>query len=53
MVEKCFYEETEAGGGLWKTAESRRGAFGDYELMTAPQYFGKWLVDENKWRRVK
>ena len=30
-----------------------RGFLGDHELVKAPKYFGKWLVDENKWRRVK
>ena len=31
----------------------RRGALGDHELVTSPKYCGKWLVDENKWWRVK
>ena len=26
---------------------------GDHELVIAPKYCEKWLVDENKWPRVK
>ena len=32
---------------------ARRLDLGGHELVTAPKYCGKWLVDENKWRRVK
>ena len=32
---------------------ARRGGLKDHELVIAPKYFGKCLVDENKWRRVK
>ena len=32
---------------------ARRGTLSYHDLVTAPKYCGKWLVDENKWRRVK
>ena len=28
MVENTIYEDTEAGGGLWKTSESKEGDHG-------------------------
>ena len=53
MVENTLDEDTDAGGvdGIWM--RSRRGSLGDHELVTAPKYCGKLLVDENKWQRVK
>ena len=36
-----------------RRTRSRGRALGDHEIVTAPKYFGKWLVDENKWRRAK
>ena len=53
MVDNTLDEETEAGGVDGIQPKSRRGALGDHELVTAPKCCGKWLVDENKWRRVK
>ena len=53
MVENTLDEETEAGGVHRRRLRARRGNLGDHELVTAPKYCGKRLVDENKWRRVK
>ena len=53
MVDNTLDEDTEAGGFDWRLMKSRRGTLGDHELVTAPKYCVKWLVDENKWRRVK
>ena len=53
MVENTLDEETEAGGVDGRRLRARKGALGDHELVAAPTYCGKWLVDENKWRRVK
>ena len=53
MVDKRLDEETESGGFDRRRKIARRGNLGDHELMTAPKYCGKWLDDENKWRRVK
>ena len=53
MVEETLYEETEAGGVYGRRLRSRRRTLGDNELVTAPKYCGKWLVDDNKSRRVK
>ena len=53
MVENTFDEDTEAGGVDIRRLIARRGTLGEHELVTAPKYCGKWLVDENKWRRVK
>ena len=47
MVENKIDEYTEAGGVDVIRLISRRGALGDHELVTAPKYCGKWLVDEN------
>ena len=52
MAEKKIDEETEAGGVDSRRMRSRMGTLGDHELVTAPKYCGKWLVDENTWRRV-
>ena len=46
MDENTLDEETEAGGAGGR--QLRRGTLGDHELVTAPKYCGKWLVDENK-----
>ena len=53
MVENTLDEETEAGGVCGRRLRARRGDLVDHELVIAPTYCGKWLVDENKWRRVK
>ena len=53
MVENTLDEEIEAGGVDGRNLRSRRETLGDHELVTDPKYFGKWFVDENKWRRVK
>ena len=53
MVENTLGEETEAGGLNGRRLRSMRGTLGDYELLKAPKYCEKWLVGENKWRRVK
>ena len=52
MVENTVDEETEAGGVDGIRLRARRGALKDHELVIAPKYCGKWIVDENKWRRV-
>ena len=47
-------EEAEAGGGGdGRRLRPRRGVLGDHELVIAPKYCGRWLVDENKWWRAK
>ena len=48
MVDNKLDEDTEAGGvgGIW-TIE-RMGALVYHELVIAPKYCGKLLVDENK-----
>ena len=53
MVENTLDEETEAGGVGGRWLRSRRETLGDHELVTAPKYCGKCLVDENKWQKVK
>ena len=53
MVENTLDEETEAGGVDGIQLRSSRGALVDHYFLTAPKYCGKWLVDENNWRRVK
>ena len=53
MVENTLYEETEAGGVGGRRMRAMRETLGDHEFVIAPKYFGKWLVDENKWCRVK
>ena len=52
MVYNTLDEETEAGGVEGRQLKAMRGALGDRELVTAPKYCLKWLVDENKWWRV-
>ena len=41
------------GGVDGRRLRASRVTLGDHEIVTAPEYCGKWLVDENKWRRVK
>ena len=41
------------GGGDGIRLRARRGTLVDHDIVTAPKYCGKWLVDENKLRRVK
>ena len=53
MVEKKLYEEIESKGVDKRQLRVRRGVLVDHELVSAPKYCGKWLVDENKWQRVK
>ena len=53
MVYNTPDEETKAGGVDLMWLRASRGDLGYHELVTAPTYCGKWLVDENKWRRVK
>ena len=53
MVDITLDEETEAGGVYGRRMRASRGVLGDHELVTAPTYYVKWLVDENEWRRVK
>ena len=53
MVENTLDKVTEAWGVEGRRLRARRGAFGDHELVTAPKYYGKLLVDKNKWQRVK
>ena len=53
MVENILDEETDTKGVDGRRLRARRGTLGDHTLMTAPKYCGKWLVDENKRRRVK
>ena len=53
MVDNTLDEETEAGGVDVRRLVARIGTLGDHELVTDPKYCGKWLVDENKWWRVK
>ena len=53
VVENTLDEEIEAGGVDGRQPRAMRGALGDHEIVTAPKYCGKWLVDENKWRGVK
>ena len=52
MVENTIYEDTEAGGVYGRLLRARRGTMGDYEIVTAPKYGVKWIVDENKCWRV-
>ena len=53
MVGNKLDEQPEAGESDGIRMISRRGILGYHEIVTAPTYCGKWLVDENKWRRVK
>ena len=53
IFDNTIYEETEAGGVDVIQLRSRRGYLLYHELVTAPKYCGEWLVDENKWHRVK
>ena len=53
MVEETLDEETKAYGVNGGRLRTRRGTLREHELVTATKYCGKWLVDENKWRRVK
>ena len=46
VVENALDEEEEA-------SRVEEGALGDHELVAAPKYCGKWLADDNKWRRDK
>ena len=40
-------------GGFGRRLRSRKGALGDHELVTAPKYCVKLLVDDNKWEEVQ
>ena len=53
MVENTLDDETGVRGFGVKLLRESRGTLGDHELVTAPKYCGKWLVDDNKWQRVK
>ena len=53
MAENTLDEETQAGGVDGRRLRARREALGYHEIVTAPKYCGKWLIDENKWWRVK
>ena len=53
MVDNTLDEDTEASGVDGRRMMSSGGTLGDLKLVTAQTYCGKWLVDENKWRRVK
>ena len=50
MVENTLDKVTEAWGVEGRRLRARRGAFGDHELVTAPKYYGKLLVDKNNGR---
>ena len=52
MIENTLDKETYVGRVYGRCLRARRGALVDHELMTAPKYFGKWLVGANKWRGV-
>ena len=52
MVENTLEDEIDSGGIDRRRLLSRSGTLGDHELVTAPKYCGKWIVDENKWQRV-
>ena len=53
MVDKKIGEDTDDGGVDGIKLIGRRGTLGDHAILTASKYCGKWLVDENKWRRSK
>ena len=53
MVDNTLDEETESGGVNGRRPREMRRALGDHDLLTAPKYCGKCIVDENKWRRIK
>ena len=53
MVENTLYEQERDSKDYGIRIREKRGSSGDHELMTAPKYCVKWLVEENKWRRVK
>ena len=53
MVENTLDGETEAREVNGRWLRVRRGTLEDHELLTAPKYCGKFLVDKNKWQRVK
>ena len=53
MVDNTLDEYTEDVGVNGRRMIERRRTLGYHKLAKAPKYDGKWLVDENKWRRVK
>ena len=53
MVYNTLDEYTEAGGVDVRRSRARKGSLGYHENLIYPKDFVKWLVDENKWRRVK
>ena len=46
MVEKTLDGYIESGGFGGRRMISSRGTLGGHELMKAPKYCGKWLVDK-------
>ena len=48
MIENKIYEETKAGGVDGGRLRAQRGTLAYHELVTAPKYCGRWIVDENK-----
>ena len=53
MIDNTLDEYTEAGRFDVRQPKARIGTLGEHEIVKDPKYFGKWLVDENKWQRVK
>ena len=53
MVDNTLDEDTESGRVDGIQTKARRETLGDHDFLTDPKNCGKWLVDENKWRRVK
>ena len=52
IVDNTLDEETETGDINGIRLKERMGTLGDHELVIAPKYCGKWLVDKKKWWRV-
>ena len=53
MFDKTLYGKIEAGGVDGRRMGATREALRYHELVTAPKYCGKWIVDYNKWGSVK
>ena len=53
MSDNTLDEDTVSGGVDGRRMRARRGTLGYHELVTAPTYGGKWIVDKNKLKRVK
>ena len=53
MVENTLDENKDTGRVYGRLLRSKRGDLGDHELVTAPKYCEKWIVDRHRWWRVK